>query len=139
MSKKDPDVEAVEIDESTVLFDLGELDREPKRKARPAPFTFTVDAHVYDDDGVDTGKIRKVAVTLADPESLDWDVVAGWNDEMDFRRFFDDVIVEDDQLDAFVDAHLKVKQVQLIIQRYMRHYGLLDNRGNRRAGGSRRR
>lgn len=138
MSKKDPEDVAAEIFDD-VLFDLSVLDSEPKRKVRPVPFTFSVDSHIYDEDGVDTGKTRKVAITLADPETLDWDVVAGWNDEMDFRSFFDDVIEDDDQLNAFHDARLKVKQVQLIIQRYMRHYGLLDNRGNRRAGGSRRR
>lgn len=139
MSKKESDAERVEVDETPVLFDLGTLDAEPRRKVRPQPFTFSVDAHVFDEDGIDTGKTRKVAITLEDPETLDWQVVAGWNDEMDFRAFFDDVIVDDAQLDAFHDARLKVKQVQVIIQRYMRHYGLLDNRGNRRAGGSRRR
>ena len=138
MSKKDnPDV--AEVEETDVLFDLGNLDAEPRRKVRPKPFTFSLDSHVYDEDGVDTGKIRKVVITLADPEELEWDVVAGWNDAMDFRSFFDDVILDDAQLDAFHDAHLKTADVQRLIERYMRHYGLLDSRGNRRAGGSRRR
>jgi hypothetical protein len=92
------------------VIDLSTIEDGPKRGEKPELLTV---------------KIGERMIPLRSTEDLDWQVVADLSPEKP-KEFIWAIIEDNDDLDYFFEQKITTSQLRALLQRYAKHYGLLE-------------